>query len=146
MRIAATLLAVLLTYAPLAALAQSATPVGLWRTFDDATGHERGLVRITEQNGMLYGAIESTIDPTEGQRLCTKCTDDRSDHRIIGLSIIRGLRREGNEWTDGTILDPETGSVYRCTLQLDPTGTRLIVRGYIGFSFIGRSQTWLRTP
>lgn len=124
--------------------ADAASPIGSWRTFDDHTGKERGVVRIWEQGGVLYGSIVSTVDPEEAKKRCVPCTDDRKDKPLIGLTIIRGLRRDGDTWSGGEILDPETGSVYRCRMQLEDGGKTLVVRGYMGISLIGRSQRWRR--
>jgi uncharacterized protein (DUF2147 family) len=140
--IAAAAVAVALSIAP--ALADTASPVGLWRTFDDNTGRERGLVRIWQQNGALYGSVEATVDPAEAKRTCERCRDDRRGKPIIGLNIIRGLRQEGDRWAGGEILDPENGQTYRCSMRLEDGGRKLIVRGYLGLSLFGRSQVWLR--
>jgi uncharacterized protein (DUF2147 family) len=122
------------------------SPVGLWRTFDDHTGKPRGLVRIYQQGGVLYGDVAATVDPADATRACDLCTDDRRGKPVLGLNIIRGLKPDGENWDGGTILDPQTGSVYRCTLRLTDGGTRLVVRGYLGISLLGRSQTWIREP
>lgn len=124
--------------------AQGASPVGLWRTFDDRTGKERGLVRIWEQNGTLYGRVVSTVDPADANKTCGKCTGDRKDKPVIGLDIIRGLHQDGEQWSGGEILDPENGATYRCSIRVEDGGRKLVVRGYVGFSLLGRSQTWLR--
>ncbi len=137
-------LAWLLLSAP--AHADTASPLGDWRTFDDRTGHERGLVRIYETNDGLAARILGTIDPAEGQHVCEKCTDDRKNKPIIGLEILRGMHRDGDGWSGGRILDPESGSIYRCEMHLEDNGRRLVLRGYIGISLFGRSQTWLRKP
>ncbi len=120
------------------------TPVGLWRTFDDHTGKERGTVRIRDDQGVLSGVIVSSLDPADAHKVCAACRDDRRDQPVIGLNIIRGLREDGDQWSGGEILDPETGRVYRCSMRLKDDGRALVVRGYIGFSLLGRSQTWLR--
>jgi uncharacterized protein (DUF2147 family) len=124
--------------------AQGASPVGDWRTFDDRTGKERSLVRITETNGVLSGRILATTDPQEGRHVCEKCVDDRKNEPIIGLEFLRGMRADSREWSGGRILDPETGSVYHCEMHLEDGGRKLVLRGYIGISLFGRSQTWLR--
>ncbi len=126
------------------AWAEALSPVGDWRTFDDKTGRERGLVRISETKVGLDGRVLATTDPAEGQHLCERCTDDRKNAPIIGLEILRGMRREGDEWTGGRILDPETGSVYHCEMHLEDNGRRLVLRGYVGISWFGRSQVWIR--
>ena len=125
-------------------LADPATPVGLWRTFDDRTGRERGLVRIWEQNGVLFGSVAATVDPAEAKRTCDKCRDDRRGKPILGLNIIRGMTRDGDRWTGGEILDPETGQTYRCSIRLEDAGSKLVVRGFLGISLLGRSQVWVR--
>lgn len=132
--------------APSARAADANSPVGVWKTFDDKTGAARAIVRIYEQHGKLFGKIESSFKPGAEHRVCGLCTDDRKDQPIIGLIIIRNMRRTSDdEYAGGDILDPETGSVYRCRMHVEG-GTRLIVRGYIGISLLGRNQTWQRQP
>lgn len=127
-----------------AGFAEATSPVGLWRTFDDRTGRERGLVRIWEQGGVLYGSIAGIVNPTAAKRNCDKCEDDRKGKPLLGLEIIRGLRKDGGQWDGGQILDPETGETYRCSMRLTEDGGTLVVRGYLGISLFGRSQTWRR--
>lgn len=124
--------------------ADDSSPAGLWRTYDDKTGRERGLVRIWEQDGVLYGSVAGTVDPAEAKRTCDKCRDDRKDKPILGLNIIRGMKRDGDRWDGGQILDPENGDTYRCSMRLEEGGRKLIVRGYLGISLLGRSQVWVR--
>ncbi|MGO8855952.1 MAG: DUF2147 domain-containing protein [Steroidobacteraceae bacterium] len=77
-------------------------------------------------------------------RVCVPCSDERKDQPIIGLIIIRNMKPDGNEYDGGDILDPDSGSVYRCKMHVERDGSRLALRGYIGFSLLGRSQTWER--
>ncbi len=122
------------------------SPVGLWRTVDDKTGQETGLVRLFEANGALYGRIEKIFNPARARLTCVKCDDDRKSKPLVGLDFLRGLQRDGDVWDGGTILDPETGSIYKSSVRLGDGGQKLIVRGYIGISMLGRSQTWTREP
>lgn len=124
--------------------ADPASPIGLWKTFDDKTGKARGLVRIYELEGKYFGKLEESFTPGAEHRVCAVCTDERKGQPVIGLLIIRNLQHEDNEYAGGDILDPESGSVYRCKMHLEQDGTRLVVRGFIGFSLLGRSQTWQR--
>jgi uncharacterized protein (DUF2147 family) len=127
------------------ALPADVIPVtGLWKTFDDNTGQARGLVRIYAEGGRIFGRIEGGVDPREAQRVCNLCTDERRDQPLRGMVILRGLRAEGDEYVDGDILDPDNGKVYRCKVRLEDGGRKLVVRGYIGISLFGRSQTWER--
>ncbi len=135
--------AVMLTSA--AALAQ-ATPSGNWKTIDDTTGKPRGLVEITEKNGVYSGRLVKTFVEGDGKpKLCDKCIDARKDQPIIGMTILSGLRKTGdNEWSGGEILDPENGKVYKSKMSLTEDGNKLNVRGFIGISLLGRTQTWER--
>jgi uncharacterized protein (DUF2147 family) len=131
---------------PQLVLAQASTPVGLWKTIDDATGKERSYVRIVEVNGELQGKVEKLFDfpGDDPEHLCDKCKGDRKDQPVIGMTILWGLKDEGKVWKGGEILDPDNGKTYRCKMTVSKNGQELDVRGYIGISLIGRTQTWLR--
>jgi uncharacterized protein (DUF2147 family) len=129
---------------PAAPAETGTSPIGVWKTFDDKTGKEKALVRIYENDGRLFGKIIQSFKPGAETRVCVPCTDDRKDQPIIGLVIIRNMKRDGDEYDGGDILDPESGSVYHSKMHLEQDGARLVVRGYIGFSLLGRSQTWER--
>jgi uncharacterized protein (DUF2147 family) len=137
--IAATLLA-----APLA-LAQE-SPVGLWKTIDDTSGKPTALIRITEQQGELQGKIEKLFRaPAEDQNpTCALCTGARKDQPIVGMTIVSGLKKTGDEYTGGEILDPKNGKVYKSKLTVRDGGKKVEVRGFVGVPMFGRSQVWLR--
>ena len=141
------LFAAMLLLAPLLALAQVAggSPVGLWRTIDDATGKPRALVRVFEKDGRIFGRIEQGVNPNPGtSEVCDLCTDERRGMPKIGMIIIRNMQRDGEVWSGGDILDPDNGKVYKCRLRVVDDNRRLEVRGFIGFSLLGRTQTWER--
>lgn len=138
------LLLLLLALSAAPAFAQPASPVGLWRTIDEA-GVARSVVRIFEAQGALYGRVETVLDPAKAGVLCSKCPGDRKDKPLLGLDFMRGLKpAEDGGWSGGEILDPETGSTYRASMRLADGGTKLVVRGYVGIPALGRSQTWIR--
>lgn len=120
------------------------TPLGLWKTVDDKTGKPRALVRIYLADGKYFGRIEQSFTPGAETRVCSVCTDERKDHSIIGLVIVRNMIARDGEYAGGDILDPDNGSVYHCKFHLEHDGAQLVVRGYIGISLLGRSQTWQR--
>ncbi len=124
--------------------AGSQSPIGLWKTFDDKTQRPRALVRIYLQDGKYFGRIEQSFTPGAETRVCSACTDLRKNQPIIGLLIIRNMTLRDGEYSGGDILDPDNGSVYRCKFHLESDGTVLAVRGYIGLSLFGRSQSWRR--
>lgn len=132
----------LLLFAP---LAKAQSCVGTWITIDDETGKKKSKVEIYKKDGKLYGKIVY-LYPREGREpdpKCTKCPGDRKNEPIVGLQIIRSLNWDGEEWEDGTILDPENGKIYTCTIWLDEDNSdKLHVRGYVGIFY--RTQTWVR--
>jgi uncharacterized protein (DUF2147 family) len=141
----AALLSLLLpVFAP--AFAQEASPVGLWKNIDDVTGKPKALIRITEDKGELRGQIEKLF-PAAGEDpnpRCIACTGPRKDQPVIGMVFMSGLKKNGDEYTGGEILDPDNGKVYRSKLSLADGGKKLNVRGYVGVPMFGRSQVWVR--
>lgn len=128
------------------AMAQENSPVGLWKTIDDASGKPTALIRITKQQGELQGKIEKLFrGPNEDQNpKCVLCKDTRKDQPIIGMTILSGLKKSGDEYTGGEILDPKEGKIYKSKLTVRDGGKKVEVRGYVGMPIIGRSQVWLR--
>ncbi|MGE0100016.1 MAG: DUF2147 domain-containing protein [Hydrogenophaga sp.] len=139
------LTAVALSMASLSAFAQM-SPVGLWKTIDDDTKKEKSLVRITESNGVYSGKIEKFLDPdSKPDAVCDKCTDERKDKPILGMTILRNLKQSADDKTvydGGDIVDPNNGKVYRSRLKPIEDGKKLEMRGYIGPFY--RTQVWLR--
>ncbi|WP_312324792.1 DUF2147 domain-containing protein [Soonwooa sp.] len=115
---------------------------GKWKTIDDETGKAKSYVEIFKKSdGKYYGkVVQLLIKPTDPN--CTGCKDDRKGKPILGMEVIRGLSKDGNEFTAGTITDPKNGKTYKCTITKD--GDKLNVRGYMGISLIGRTQTWYK--
>ena len=140
-----TLAGVLLASA-VTAMAQADSPVGTWQTIDDHTGQPKALVQITQDgDGSLDGKVIKGLNPNDRpDRRCTACTDVRKDQLILGMTIINDMKKVGDGWDGGQILDPENGKIYKCKMHLEDGGQKLVVRGYIGISLLGRSQTWIR--
>ena len=128
------------------ALAQ-ASPAGVWKTIDDKSGAPKAEVRIIESNGLITARIEKVYRANfKSDERCLACKDDRKDQLLIGLEILRGLKKAEDEggWEGGTVLDPMTGTVYKARITLIDGGARLEMRGFVGFSLLGRTQTWVR--
>ena len=125
-----------------------ATPAGLWKTIDDETKKEKSLIRITESGGVFTGKLEKLLDPaTRPDAVCEKCTDDRKDKPVLGMTLVKGVRQSESDrerWDGGEILDPNNGKVYKVRLTPGEGGKTLGVRGYIGAPLLGRTQTWFR--
>ncbi|WP_309891989.1 DUF2147 domain-containing protein [Archangium sp.] len=128
------------------ALAQAPSAVGRWTTIDDETKKPKSVITIYEEGGKLFGKIEKLYrEPTEEQNpLCDKCEGTLKNQPITGMVILRDLKKDGDEWTGGTILDPANGKTYKCKIAVQDGGKKLKVRGYIGMALLGRTQHWVR--
>lgn len=87
----------------------------------------------------MFPAPGESADPK-----CVKCKGANHNAPVIGLLIMSGLRKDGDAYVDGVILDPDSGSTYRSKVQLLQEGKKLSVRGYIGIPALGRTQVWVR--
>lgn len=112
---------------------------GKWKTIDDETKQAKSIVEIYKRGDQYYGKVSQLLIKPANPN-CVDCKDDRKNKPILGMEIIRGLKKEGDEFTGGTITDPKTGKTYKCTIKRE--GDKLNVRGYLGFSLLGRTQTW----
>jgi hypothetical protein len=120
--------------------------VGVWKTIDDKTNEPSSLIKIDEVNGKLEGTIIKTFPKPNEKPLvyCTLCKDDRKDKPILGMKIMTDLKRDKpGAWSDGRILDPEEGEIYRVKITTED-GKKMDVRGYIGFPLLGRTQVWYK--
>lgn len=127
-------------------VAHAASPVGVWKTIDDETGEAKSLVQISEVNGELQGRIIKLFrkpgeDPAP---LCTKCEGERHNQPVIGMTVLWGLRPAGEKFEGGHVLDPKKGKIYNAAIKVSSDGRTLEMRGFIGFSLLGRTQTWVR--
>ncbi|WP_417444843.1 DUF2147 domain-containing protein [Joostella sp.] len=123
--------------------AYSQSVLGLWKTIDDETGKEKSVVEVYEENGKVYGKVIEILNKDRVDVVCDKCEGDKKDKPVLGMVIIEGLEKDGDEYEGGTILDPEKGKEYKCKIWVDEDDeNQLNVRGYIAFLF--RTQEWTR--
>lgn len=122
---------------------QAQSIVGKWKTIDDETDKPKSVVEIVERNGKYYGKVVRLFRTAAEDQdpVCDKCPtdDDRYKKKIIGMEILRNLIKDDDEYSEGTIIDPNNGKIYRCKVWLE--GNNLKLRGYLGPFF--RTQTWL---
>ncbi|SCC91304.1 conserved hypothetical protein [Thiomonas sp. X19] len=131
--------------------AQALGIAGTWKTIDDKTGKPKALIRIVEQPDGSYSGtiIKSLVPGADPHRICTLCSGALKDQPMIGLTILTGLRQDAehqHSFSGGEIVDPDSGKTYHCNARLVDDGAKLDVRGYIGISLFGRTQTWVREP
>jgi len=123
--------------------AQSQSVVGKWKTIDDETGAAKSIVEIYQSKGKVYGKVLQVLEKGKEDKVCEECKGDKKNKPIKGMVIIEGLSKNDEEWDGGKILDPKTGKEYKCTISLE-NENKLKVRGYVGFSLLGRTQYWTR--
>ena len=122
---------------------QSQSVIGKWKTIDDATGEAKSIVEVFSKSGKIYAKVVDILDPANKNSVCKQCSGEDKNKPILGLTIIKGLSKDGSEYNSGEILDPKNGKLYKCALTLE-SKDKLKVRGYIGFSLLGRTQYWHR--
>lgn len=124
-------------------LLQTPSVEGTWVNIDDETGVAKSEIELYVEQGKLYGRVLRLLLPEDQGKKCVNCKGSDKNKPIEGLLIVRGLSRDDAAWTDGKIMDPANGKSYDCTIRLEDPNT-LNVRGFLGFSFLGRTQVWKR--
>ncbi len=125
------------------------SPVGYWKTIDDKTGRIKSIVKITEENGELAGIVKEIFpEPGKNQNpTCKNCEGYNKDKEVRGITFLWGFQKNGEKYEEGKILDPQSGKIYHCILQISDNGNLLYVHGFIKLLVkIGRKQTWIRIP
>ncbi|MDC7702151.1 DUF2147 domain-containing protein [Vogesella indigofera] len=126
-----------------AQLALAAGAGGTWKTIDDETKQAKALVEISETaGGELSGRIVKLFANPDA--VCDKCDGPLKGKPVVGMTILTGLKKGGDGWEGGRILDPKSGKVYSAKAKLAEAGKKLEVRGFIGMALLGRTQTWER--
>ena len=135
-------------WVPDTARAAEPTAAGLWEK-RDTSGKPEGWFRVAERNGAYEGQIVRMFakpgeDPASWR--CTKCEGEQKDAPVLGITFIKGMRRQGLAYENGKILDPRDGSTYSARMDVSPDGQQLSVRGYLGISLLGKTEVWNRLP
>ena len=121
---------------------------GIWQQIDDKTGSPKAIIDIRKEcDGTFTGKI-TKITPRPGytpREKCINCPAPYTNQPILGLDVFKNLKFEGeNRYADGQIIDPLSGKMYSLEGKQSANGKRLQLRGYVGISAIGRTQTWIR--
>jgi uncharacterized protein (DUF2147 family) len=113
---------------------------GKWKTIDDKSGETKSIIEIFEKNGTFFGKVVEIFNKKKRDALCEKCVEPDKNKPVLGMVIIKNMKKNKAVYEDGTITDPENGKMYSCSIT--PKKNKLEVRGYLGISMFGRSQTW----
>lgn len=124
-------------------LAHGQDVFGNWYSLDPDTGENESIIRVYQQDEEVYARIETILREEDKDKTCIECTGKDKDKPIEGLVIMKGLKKDGEEYNGGKILDPKNGKYYKCYITLEEEN-KLKLRGYIGFSVIGRTEYWYR--
>jgi len=117
---------------------------GKWNSKNDTTGEIDSVIEVYQGKGKAYAKVVQVMDPKRQDILCDLCEGNRKGQKILGMNILDGLEKDGNEWSGGTILDPRNGNVYKCCILLE-NPNKLKIRGYIVISLFGKTAYWERT-
>ncbi|NNH35824.1 DUF2147 domain-containing protein [Acinetobacter sp. NIPH 2377] len=140
------LAALLLSFSSSAVFAEDLS--GSWKNIDDKTGSSKAILEIRQETNGTYTAKIVKVTPRPGytaKETCVNCPAPYTDKPILGMDVLKGLKpAAGSNFTQGKIIDPLSGHIYSMKAKLSPNGKRLTLRGYVGVSALGRSQTWIR--
>ena len=132
----------LFTFTTLSSILFAQNPIGIWKNLDDTDGKEKSHIEIYESNGKLRGKVVKLL-PAATITRCDKCEGANKGKSLVGMDILWDLKKSGNAWDGGEILDPKSGDVYSCKIEADGP-SKLNVRGFLGLALFGRTQVWYR--
>lgn len=128
-----------------------ATGILAQRTADDivgtwVSGENKAKILIYKSGTKYYGKIIWLREPTkDGKPKVDKHNPDpaRRQQPVVGLVVLKDFVFDENQWNEGEIYDPSSGKEYSCKITM-PDKNTMKVRGYIGFSLLGRTEVWKR--
>jgi uncharacterized protein (DUF2147 family) len=131
------------------ARAQQLTPklqnaIGHWQILN-SDGTPGGQAETYLMNGKLFGRVTQVRPGRTPRDVCDKCSGEYKNQLILGMVMMRNFHPEGDDWVGGTVVDPENGKEYKGKIWAVGKDN-LHMRGYIGISLLGRTESWVRIP
>jgi len=129
-----------------AGMNQFKTAAGFWKQFND-DGSVGGWFYFVQKDGLFEGRLVKMFKKPGGpvySNACEKCEGAQKDAPMLGLTIVKGMKRDGHSYQEGSILDPRDGTIYHAQMELSADGKSLSVRGYLGIPLLGQTQVWKR--
>jgi uncharacterized protein (DUF2147 family) len=131
------------------AAAQQMTPklqnaIGHWQVMN-SDGSPGGKVDTCLVNGKLFGKITELRPGRTPNTVCDKCSGEHKNQLVLGMVVVRDFHPDGDDWVDGTVVDPDNGKEYKGKIWAEGNDN-LKMRGYIGISLLGRTESWVRIP
>ncbi len=118
--------------------------VGHWQVMN-SDGSPGGKVDTYLADGKLFGRVTEVRPGRTPKDVCDKCSGEYKNQLILGMVIMRNFHPEGDDWVDGSVVDPENGKEYKGKIWAMGKDS-LKMRGYVGISLLGRTETWSRLP
>jgi uncharacterized protein (DUF2147 family) len=115
---------------------------GNWQVVDDDDGIVKSIVEIYEINNQYYGRIVKLLE-TSKRTHCEKCYGDLKGKPLTGMIIIWDLDKTSNGGKNGKVLDPGSGKIFSCSIELAGPD-KLKLRGYVGVPSVGKTSYWNR--
>ena len=127
--------------------AADVTAAGLWQRSENGKPVVWVLM-LDRGNGLFEGVVAKTFPQpgSDPNPICDECEDDRKDQPVLGISLIRDMKRKGLEYLGGNILDPRNGDIWSAQMKVSPDGQALTLRGYLMTPMLGKDETWQRLP
>ena len=102
---------------------------GRWTTYNEQTGSALSVIEIVKLGNSIEGKVSQILlEPFQGEDpICTKCTGERKDKKVVGMNFLWGFKQDGDSWESGKILDPESGEVYASKLWMSDANTLQVI-------------------
>lgn len=122
---------------------------GHWRAIDAETETAYAVIEFVQAaDGTFSGFVRTLLQGPEQPapaQTCDKCTGARKGAPVVGMEVIWNLRPDGERFVDGSVIDPDSGRIFRCRVRVIDRGERMDLTVYERFAIFGFTERWVRT-